>query len=83
MRRLQGLVSDDGAVLARADRGATSRQAITVRNDTRTGFSDVPVRVTLAVPAGVTARQVSLFALDGVPLPFEIETWTPGRVSTI
>jgi hypothetical protein len=83
MRRLQGLVSDDGAVLAWADRGATSRQAITVRNDTRAGFSDVPVRVTLAAPAGVTARQVSLFALDGVPLPFEIETWTPGRVSTI
>lgn len=83
LRLLAGLVSSDGSIVAWADRHATSRQPITVRNDTRTGFTDVPVRVTLAAAPHVQATQLSFFTPDGVPLSFEIETWSPGKPSTV
>lgn len=83
LRVLKGLVSGDGGMVAWADRDATSRQPITVRNDTRTGFTDVPVRIALATAPDVEASQVSFFTPDGAPLPFEIEAWTPGNASTV
>ncbi|WP_244930848.1 DUF2341 domain-containing protein [Nocardioides sp. W7] len=83
LRELQGLVSADGSVVAWADPAASTRQQVTVRNTTRTPFSDVPVQVRLTDTANVTSDQLAFFGADGAPLPFEVETWQPGGTSVV
>jgi hypothetical protein len=77
LRVLQGLVA------AWADPLATSRQKITVRNDTKMAFTDAPVRVMFASAPNVEAHQIAFFTPAGAPLPFEIETWERGQPSTV
>ncbi|WP_308800030.1 DUF2341 domain-containing protein [Agromyces silvae] len=83
MRELTGRVSTDGSVVAWAKSDAEHRQAITVRNDTRSSFSDVPVQVRIEDTPDVSAESLAFVDANGVPLPYEVETWRPGHTSTV
>ncbi|MEV0828496.1 DUF2341 domain-containing protein [Nonomuraea rubra] len=83
LRELGGLVSTDGKTVAWADPEATSRQAVTVRNDTASDFAGTPVQLRIPATPGVEREQLAFFAADGAPLPFEVETWQPGGTSTV
>lgn len=83
VRELTGAVSTDGSVVAWAKADADARQAITVRNETAADFFAVPVQLRIEATPDVTAESLALFSSSGVPLPFEIETWTPGGTSTV
>ncbi|GGI09160.1 DUF2341 domain-containing protein [Isoptericola cucumis] len=83
LRELRGLVSTDGATVAWADADATSRQTMTVRNDTRSDFDDTPVRLRVADTPDVGPEELALFGPDGAPLPHEVETWQPGGTSSV
>lgn len=83
MRQLTGLVSTDGATVAWAKADSAQRQAITVRNDTRSDFEGVPVQLRIEKTPDVAASSLALFSADGAPLPYEVETWNPGGTSTV
>jgi len=83
LREVAGLVVTDGSVVGWADPEATSRQAITVRNDTRRDFTDAPVRLTIEDTPAVTAEELTLTSDDGAPLSHEVEHWAPGETSTV
>ncbi|PJJ63785.1 DUF2341 domain-containing protein [Compostimonas suwonensis] len=83
LRELAGLVSADGSVVAWAKPDADERQAITVRNDTRSDFAGTPVQLRIADTPDGSADALGFFSPDGVPLPYEVETWRPGAVSTV
>ncbi|WP_345154986.1 DUF2341 domain-containing protein, partial [Nonomuraea rubra] len=65
------------------DPEATSRQAVTVRNDTASDFAGTPVQLRIPATPGVDREELAFFAADGAPLPFEVETWQPGGTSTV
>jgi predicted phosphodiesterase len=83
LRELGGLVSTDGKTVAWADPDATARQAVTVRNDTRSDFTGTPVQLRIPSAPDVERDELSFFGSDGVPLPFEVETWQAGGTSTV
>lgn len=83
IRELTGLVSTDGATVAWAKADADERQAITVRNDTASAFSQVPVQVRIERTPDVAADSLALFTAAGAPLPYEVETWNVGATSTV
>ncbi|WP_127818430.1 metallophosphoesterase [Microbacterium sp. CPCC 204701] len=83
MRELNGLVATDGSVVAWAKADAESRQAITVRNDTRSDLTDVPVQLRIADTPNVEAGSLALFSASAAPVAYEVETWNPGGISTV
>lgn len=83
LRELGGLVSTDGKSVAWADAAATARQAISVRNDTRSDLTGAPVQLRIPSAPDVARDELSFFGADGAPLPFEVETWEPGGTSTV
>lgn len=83
LRELSGLVSTDGKVVAWADADATARQAVTVRNDTRSDLAATPVQLRIPRTPDLGRDELSFFGADGTPLPFEVETWAPGETSTV
>ncbi|TDE29540.1 DUF2341 domain-containing protein [Nonomuraea mesophila] len=83
LRELGGLVSTDGRTVAWADPEASARQAVTVRNDTASDFTGTPVQLRIPSAPDVERDELSFFAADGAPLPFEVETWQPGGTSAV
>lgn len=83
LRELTGLVSPDGSMVAWAKADADSRQPITVRNDTRSAFTEVPVQVRITATPDVAAESLAFFSDAGVPLSHEVETWNPGGDSVV
>lgn len=83
IRELTGLVSTDGSVVAWAKADAEQRQAITVRNDTRSTFEGSPVQLRIENTPDVDPDTLALFTADSAPLPHEVETWQIGGTSTV
>ncbi|WP_162893344.1 DUF2341 domain-containing protein [Microbacterium halotolerans] len=83
MRELTGAVATDGSEIAWAATDAERRQAITVGNSTRSTFSDVPVRLELTGVGEDDPSRIAFTTNDGVPMPFEVETWNPNGTSVV
>lgn len=83
IRELTGAASTDGAQIAWAVDDASERRAVTVRNDTDTARTDVPVKVRIENTPDVEADEFGVTGLNGAPLPHEVEAWDPGGESTV
>lgn len=83
IRELTGAVSTDGSEVAWAATDAERRQTVTISNDTRSTFTDTPVRLELTDAGEEDPTRIAFTTTDGVPLPFEVESWNPDGTSVV
>lgn len=83
IRELTGAVSTDGSEIAWAATDADRRQAVTIANSTRSDFADVPVRLELTGTGESDASRIAFASTDGIPLPYEVESWNPDDTSVV
>ncbi|GGD72410.1 hypothetical protein GCM10007269_14440 [Microbacterium murale] len=83
IRELTGAVATDGSEIAWSQTDAERRQAITVTNGARTGFTDVPVRIELTATGESDPKRIAFTTTEGLPVPFEVESWNPDGTSVV
>ena len=66
------------------DPTADARQSIAIRNETAKEFTDAPVLLKLQnVPSGTEQNTLKFYAMNGLPLSYEVENWDTDSVSTV